>query len=50
MPLCDLVARDPSDAFVLACFSDPGFQAVREIAGGRPVMGIAERGLLRALS
>ena len=50
MPLCELVARDRSDAFVLACFSDPGLHAVREAAGGRPVMGIAEWGLLRALT
>ena len=50
LPLCDLVARDPSDAFVLACFSDPGLHAVREAAGSRPVMGIAEWGLLRALT
>ncbi len=49
-PLCTLVERDPSDAFVLACFSDPGLHAVREAAGGRPVMGIAEWGLLRALT
>jgi allantoin racemase len=39
-----------ADAFVLACFSDPGLHAVREAAGGRPVMGIAEWGLLRALT
>ena len=48
-----LVARvrdDAADAFVLACFSDPGLHAVREAAGGRPVMGIAEWGLLRALT
>ena len=50
MPLCEWVARDPSDAFVLACFSDPGLHAVRDAAGGRPVMGIAEWGLLRALT
>ena len=49
-PLCDWVAGDRSDAFVLACFSDPGLHAVREAAGGRPVMGIAEWGLLRALT
>ena len=50
MPLCNWVAHDPSDAFVLACFSDPGLQSVREAAKGRPVMGIAEWGLLRALT
>jgi len=50
MPLVEWVARDDADAFVLACFSDPGLHAVREAAGGRPVMGIAEWGILRALT
>ncbi len=49
-PLLRLVAASDADAFVLACFSDPGLHAVREAAGGRPVMGIAEWGLLRALT
>jgi allantoin racemase len=50
MPLARWVERDDADAFVLACFSDPGLHAVREAAGGRPVMGIAECGIFRALS
>ncbi|MEE7462157.1 Asp/Glu racemase [Methylobacterium fujisawaense] len=50
MPLVRCVADDPSDAFVIACFSDPGLHAVREAASGRPVMGIAEWGILRALT
>ena len=50
MPLAQWVRKDTADAFVLACFSDPGLHAVREAAGGRPVMGIAEWGLLRALT
>jgi len=50
MPLVNRVARDDVDAFVIACFSDPGLHAVREAAGGRPVMGIAEWGILRALT
>ncbi|MEK9283809.1 MULTISPECIES: aspartate/glutamate racemase family protein [unclassified Bradyrhizobium] len=50
MPLVNRVARDDADAFVLACFSDPGLHAVREAADGRPVMGIAEWGILRALT
>ena len=49
MPLVNRVSRDNADAFVLACFSDPGLHAVREAAGGRPVMGIAECGIFRAL-
>lgn len=50
MPLVNWVAQDDADAFVIACFSDPGLHAVREAAGGRPVMGIAEWGILRALT
>ena len=36
-------------AFVVACFSDPGMHAARE-ATDRPVFGIAESGMLSALS
>ncbi|MCB8877563.1 aspartate/glutamate racemase family protein [Acidisoma silvae] len=50
LPLSRLVSASDADAFVLACFSDPGLFSVREAAGGRPVMGIAEWGLLRALT
>ena len=50
LPLAQWVREDNADAFVLACFSDPGLHTVREAAGGRPVMGIAEWGLLRALT
>jgi hypothetical protein len=38
-----------ADAFVIACFSDPGLQVCRE-ATRRPVFGISECGLLTALS
>jgi allantoin racemase len=49
-PLCRLVrARQDAAAFVIACFSDPGLHACRE-ATGRPVLGIAECGLLTALT
>ncbi len=49
-PLCRLVrARADASAFVIACFSDPGLHACRE-ATGRPVLGIAECGLLTALT
>ncbi len=37
------------DAFVIACYSDPGLHAVREITS-KPVLGIAECGLLTALT
>jgi Asp/Glu/hydantoin racemase len=50
MPLARRIAEDSADAFVIACFSDPGPQTAREAAAGRPVMGIAEWGILRALT
>src|ERR1700748_951462 len=34
-------SENPSDAYLLACFGDPGLDAAREIATG-PVIGIAE--------
>jgi Asp/Glu/hydantoin racemase len=50
-PLARTVAsRDNDcDAFVVACFSDPGLYAARE-ATKKPVLGIAECGLLTALT
>ncbi|MGH6905583.1 MAG: aspartate/glutamate racemase family protein [Geminicoccaceae bacterium] len=49
-PICRLVrARADAAAFVIACFSDPGLHAARE-ATARPVLGIAECGLLTALT
>ena len=50
MPLRRLVERDRSaDAFIIACYSDPGLQVCRE-ATARPVFGIAECGVLTALA
>ena len=50
MPLRALVAADNSaDAYVIACYSDPGLQVCRE-ATTRPVFGIAEAGVLSALA
>ncbi len=50
VPLRELVIEDAqSDAFVVACYSDPGLAACRE-ATDRPVFGIAESGLLTAMS
>jgi allantoin racemase len=43
-------AREDAAAFVIACFSDPGLHVAREAAGGRPVLGIAECGMLCALT
>lgn len=49
-PICRLIrAREDAAAFVIACFSDPGLHAARE-ATARPVLGIAECGLLTALT
>jgi Asp/Glu/hydantoin racemase len=49
-PLRRLVLeRNDAAALVIACFSDPGLQLCRE-ATARPVLGIAECGLLTALT
>jgi allantoin racemase len=50
MPLLRLIETDnSSDAFVIACFSDPGLHVCRE-GTPRPVFGIAECGVLAALA
>src|SRR3981081_3388698 len=49
VPLLRLIAADnSSDAFVIACFSDPGLHVCRE-GTPRPVFGIAECGALGGL-
>lgn len=49
-PLRRLVSTDnSSDAFVIACYSDPGLHVCRE-GTTRPVLGIAECGVLSALT
>ena len=49
-PLRQLVeSRADCDAFVIACYSDPGLHACRE-ASGKPVLGISESGILTALT
>jgi Asp/Glu/hydantoin racemase len=49
-PLRTLVGRrDDVDAFVIACYSDPGLAGCRE-ATARPVFGINEAGVLTALA
>ena len=50
-PLCRLIAAHDNRAagFVIACFSDPGLHAAREITA-KPVLGIAECGVLTALT
>jgi Asp/Glu/hydantoin racemase len=50
-PLMRAVSEREKDygAFVIACFSDPGMHAVREVTK-KPVVGIAECGILTALT
>ena len=48
-PLCRAIERERADAFVIACFSDPGLHAAREVASA-PVFGIAQCGILSALA
>jgi Asp/Glu/hydantoin racemase len=38
-PLCRLIEREPADAYVVACASDPGIEAARAITP-RPVFGV----------
>ena len=51
IPLCRLIreAEGEFDAFVIACFSDPGLFSARETTA-KPVLGIAECGILTALT
>ncbi|MCC7274702.1 MAG: AroM family protein [Alphaproteobacteria bacterium] len=50
-PLCRLIEREGNhtDAFVIACFSDPGLHSARETTD-RPVFGIMESGVTAALA
>lgn len=49
-PICDLIRREDNraDAFVIACFGDPGLQSARETTH-KPVVGIAEASYAAAL-
>lgn len=47
--LLNRIQHSPADAYVIACFSDPGLFAARELAAA-PVFGIAECGILTALT
>ena len=50
LPLRNMVSdRNDIDAFVIACYSDPGLQVCRE-ATDRPVFGIQECGVLAAMA
>lgn len=50
-PLCAMIEREDNaaDAFVIACFSDPGLHSARETTR-RPVMGISEGAIAAALT
>src|ERR671924_1546765 len=50
-PLAAFVRKNDAryDAFVIACYSDPGLHSVREVTQ-KPVLGIAECGILTALT
>ncbi|MEO1091694.1 MAG: aspartate/glutamate racemase family protein, partial [Pseudomonadota bacterium] len=48
MPLQRVVKEVPAEAFVIACYSDPGLHVCRE-ATAAPVFGIAESGIMAAL-
>src|SRR5436305_409444 len=51
VPLCRLIQRedDRADAFVIACFSDPGLHSARETTR-KPIFGIMESGVTTALN
>lgn len=50
-PLTQIIAQRQRDcdAFVIACYSDPGLHSAREVTA-KPVLGIAECGVLTALT
>jgi len=47
-PLVALMQANPAEAYVTACFSDPGLALAREVLQA-PVVGIAESAMLMAL-
>jgi len=51
VPITAMVKSRDNDcsAFVIACYSDPGLHAAREVTS-KPVLGIAECGILTALT
>lgn len=48
-PLCLRIAREPADAYVIACASDPGIEAVR-LATDRPVFGVFRSAVAAAVA
>jgi Asp/Glu/hydantoin racemase len=48
-PMCRLVERSEADAFIIACGSDPGIEAVRAVTP-RPVFGIFRSAVAAAVA
>lgn len=48
-PLCRMVERESADAYVIACASDPGLEAVRALTG-RAVLGVFRCAVAAALT
>ncbi|WP_158932585.1 aspartate/glutamate racemase family protein [Acidisphaera sp. S103] len=48
-PMCRLVERTDADAYVIACASDPGIEAVRAVTT-RPVLGIFRSAVAAAVA
>lgn len=48
-PLCQMVEREPAAAYVVACASDPGIEAVRS-ATARPVFGVFRSAVAAAVA
>jgi allantoin racemase len=48
-PMCQLVRREPADAYVIACASDPGIDAVRAVTD-RPIFGVFRSAIAAAVA
>jgi allantoin racemase len=48
-PLCRLIEREPADAYIIACASDPGIEAARA-ATQRPVFGVFRSAVATAVA
>jgi allantoin racemase len=48
-PLCRMIAREPADAYVIACASDPGIEAARATTR-RPVFGVFRSAVAAAVA
>jgi allantoin racemase len=48
-PMCRLIEREPADAYVIACASDPGIEAARGVTA-RPVFGVFRSAVAAAVA